>query len=110
MNAYKEAWLSNTMMDYAVSRPLQRRVMQAQKRSKKITPGKATEIAARQKVQASIMKGGHVLMKHAAQSQIKGKLGIGLRVGGRIGLRVIPVVGAAMLAYDLYRAYEYLTE
>lgn len=84
--------------------------MESKKKSKRITPRQAASIAAEQKAQATLMKGAHSLAKHAAQSQIKGKLGIGLRVTGRIGVRAIPIVGTAMLAYDLYRAYEYLTE
>lgn len=84
--------------------------MQSKKRQKRITPQQGAQIVARQKAEAGLMKGAHSLAKHAAQSQIKGKLGIGLRVTGRIGTRLIPIVGTAMLAYDLYRAYEYLTE
>ena len=110
VNAYKEAWLANVMLDYSQSRNVRKTIVQHQKRRKKVTPARATEIVARQKAEAMVLKGGMELMKHAAQSQVKGRIGIGLRVGGRIGLRVIPVVGAAMLAYDLYRAYEYLTE
>lgn len=110
VNEYKQAWLDKSMRQYAVNRPLQKSVMQQRRRYGKITGSDAANIVARQKAQASLLKGGHVLMKHAAQSQIKGKLGIGLRVGGRVGLRIIPIVGAAMLAYDLYRAYEFLTE
>ena len=98
------------MLDYSANRPLQRSVMKERKRQKRITGKQATDVLARQKAEAMVLKGAHTLMKHAAQSQIKGRIGIGLRVGGRIGLRAIPVVGAAMLAYDLYQAYEYLTE
>lgn len=84
--------------------------MESKKERKQLTPTQAASVVAEQKAQASLMKGAHSLAKHAAQSQIKGKLGIGLRVTGRIGTRAIPIVGTAMLAYDLYRAYEYLTE
>ena len=45
---------------------------------------------------------GMILMSHAAQSQITGRLGIALRVGGRVGVRVIPVAGAILTAYDVY--------
>lgn len=98
------------MQDYAVSRPLQRAVMQDKKKRKQISARDATAIAAKQKATGLVLKGSHELLKHAAQSQIKGRIGIGLRVGGRIGLRVVPVVGAALLAYDLYQAYQYLTD
>ena len=110
MNAYKEAWLAQTMNDYAVSRPIQRRVMQGKKANRSISPGQAAEFAARQKAQGTILKGAHQAAKYAAKSQLKGTAGMALRVTGKIGLRAIPVVGAAVLVYDLYQAYEYLTE
>jgi hypothetical protein len=48
--------------------------------------------------------------RYAAKSQVTGTLGVGLRVGGRIGLRVVPVVGAAIVAYDLYQFGKWLAE
>ena len=39
-----------------------------------------------------------------------GALGTGVRVGGRIGLRFIPILGWALLAYDLYTLGSYLME
>lgn len=110
MNAYKEAWLAQTMVDYAVSRPLQKRVMQGKKAKRSLSSRDVAEIAARQKAQGLILKGAQQGAKYAARSQLKGGVGVALRVTGRIGLRAIPVVGAAMMAYDLYQAYEYLTE
>ena len=41
---------------------------------------------------------------------MKGNLGVALRVGGRVGIRVVPIVGAAMLAYDIYKLGEYLLD
>lgn len=41
-------------------------------------------------------------LKHAAQSQIKGRLGMALRVGGRVGMRAVPILGTAMAAYSIY--------
>jgi hypothetical protein len=98
------------MTDYAVSRPLQQRVMQGKKAKRSMSGRDVAEVAARQKAQGLILKGAHQGAKYAARSQMKGYAGVALRVTGRIGLRAIPVVGAAMLAYDLYQAYEYLTE
>ena len=53
---------------------------------------------------------GQQVAKYAARSQVTGALGVGLRVGGRIGLRVIPVVGVALVAYDLYQFGKWLAE
>lgn len=46
-------------------------------------------------------------LKHAAQSQLKGRLGIAMRVGGRVGLRAVPIIGTA---YTVYTVYSYLDE
>ena len=45
---------------------------------------------------------GMMAFTHASQSQITGRLGIALRVGGRVGARVLPVAGAILTAYDVY--------
>ena len=50
------------------------------------------------------------IMKHMAQNQIKGTLGIIGRVGGRAGLRVVPVLGTILIVKDAYDLYEYLTD
>ena len=49
------------------------------------------------------------LFTHAAQSQLKGKTGIALRLGGRaalrvapLAIRVIPIIGVAWAAYSIY--------
>ena len=39
----------------------------------------------------------------AAQTAMTGRIGTAVRFGGRVGVRIIPVVGYAMLAYDLYQ-------
>ena len=98
------------MAGYAVSRPLQRSVMHGKKSSKSVSPQRAAEIAARQKAEGIILKGAHQAAKYAARSQMKGAAGAALRIGGRVGLRAIPIVGAAMLAYDLYQFGSWLLE
>lgn len=45
---------------------------------------------------------GMIVATAAAQTQLAGRLGIALRVGGRVGVRVIPVAGAVLTAYDVY--------
>lgn len=50
------------------------------------------------------------IMKHLSQNQIKGTLGIMGRVGGRVGLRAVPVLGTIMMVKDAYSLYDYLTD
>lgn len=110
VNAYKEAWLAEQMFDYSQRRTLAKKVRKEQGRRGSISAKDITTAAAEQKAQAIILKGAHQAAKYAARSQIKGSIGIALRVSGRIGLRAVPVVGAAMLAYDLYKLGEYLLD
>jgi hypothetical protein len=106
MNAYKEAWLANQMISYAQKRG----IAKSHQKASKSNIAEAKALASRQKAQGMILKGTHTLSKYAAQSQMKGALGVGLRVGGRVGLRLVPIVGAAMLAYDVYRAVDWLLD
>lgn len=55
-----------------------------------------------QRKKQAAMTIGMIAATTAAQSQLAGRIGIGLRVGGRLGVRVIPVVGAVLTAYDVY--------
>lgn len=59
-------------------------------------------------VEGAVATAGVYALQGAAKSQMKGKLGMGLRVGGRLGLRAVPVVGAAMIAYDVYGLIKHL--
>lgn len=52
---------------------------------------------------AGVMYSG---LKHAAQSQVKGRMGMALRVGGRVGLRFVPILGTAYAAYSIYSAID----
>ena len=49
------------------------------------------------------MAAGMLAVRYMARNQLKGNLGIAMRVTGRIGTRAIPIVGAAWTAYDIYR-------
>jgi hypothetical protein len=49
------------------------------------------------------MAAGMLAVRYMARSQLKGNVGIALRVTGRIGTRAIPIVGAVWTAYDIYR-------
>ena len=42
------------------------------------------------------------ILGHAAQSQFSGTPGMALRTIGRVGIRAVPILGAAAIAYSLY--------
>lgn len=96
MNSYKTEWLEHIM-------DLQLPPFAGSSEDKQMDENNVfveREIKRRQ-VEAG-MAVGMALAGHAAQSQIKGRLGMALRVGGRLGVRVIPVAAAIMTAYDVY--------
>ncbi len=49
------------------------------------------------------------IAKHLAKNQLKGKLGKIGRVTGRVGLRAVPLLGAAMMIHDVKSLYKFLT-
>ena len=113
MNEYKRAWLSKQATTYTQRRQLavQRQRMQ----KKRASPASAMrsrllEETTKQKGQKVILGLVKEVSEGAAKSAMKGTAGTVVRFGGRVGLRAVPVVGAAMLAYDLYRLVDYLAE
>ena len=49
-------------------------------------------------------------LPHMAQNQLKGRVGIALRLTGRVGMRAVPVVGTAMIVYDAYRFLDRMSD
>ena len=110
MNEYKAAWYAQTMVGQQELPPK----MQMQ-RTEKRTAQNAQYMGvargmAKQMGQSAALGTLYAVGVHAAQSQMKGRLGVTLRVGGRIGLRVIPVVGMALLAYDMYQFGKWVSQ
>ena len=113
MNQYKLDWY---LASQVVSEVLIDQLVQNQKKVQDSHPfhrnptnlmlDKVTENVARSVMTWAIP----TLMKHLAQNQIKGTIGIMGRVGGRVGLRAVPVLGAAMFVKDAYDLYEFLTD
>lgn len=95
MNQYKEAWLRACEVGYEMQSPAQRR------KGKKQQAGISKIVATNQK-EAAMFAIAFDLSRKASKSSIAGRAGIALRVGGRIGVRVIPIVSAMFLAKDLY--------
>lgn len=109
-NIYKEAWLAQSMYEYSQKRNVGKVAAKAGKSRGKILSFDVKDAAAKQKAQGIILKGAHEAFKYAAKSQITGGVGAAIRVTGRIGIRAVPVVGAAMLAYDLYKLGKYVMD
>jgi hypothetical protein len=109
MNEYKQAWYANTLVGIQESPDKKRKV------SKK-SGGFVSEFKGHLKqdvkrgAYAAALGIGMQASKYAARSQLTGTVGAMTRVGGRVGLRVIPVVGYAILAYDLYQFGKWVSE
>lgn len=113
MNEYKRAWLSKQASTYTQRRQLAVQRQQMQKKQAK--PGSAMrsrllEETVKQKGQKVILGAVKEVSEVAAKSAMKGTAGTVVRFGGRVGLRAVPIVGAAMIAYDLYRLVDHLAE
>jgi hypothetical protein len=110
MNEYKQAWYANTLVGIQEAPEKKKRV------SSKKSGGFGKEFKSHLKqdvkrgAYAVAMGIGMQASKYAARSQLTGALGVSLRVGGRVGLRVIPVVGMALMAYDLYQFGKWASE
>ena len=108
MNEYKQAWYTSTLIDV----PEHPRKMM--KSAKQMDGFVKLSSYGKQKMTSAATGAGMAIgmqaAKYAARSQLTGTLGVSLRVGGRVGLRVIPVVGVALLAYDLYQFGKWVTQ
>ena len=95
MNPYKEAWMVHAGM------------INEHKRHETRTsaPGlmdKSKSVVKKEVRDAIVTAAVIGIASHAAQSQISGPIGIGLRVTGRVALRAIPIIGTAYAVYSLY--------
>lgn len=102
MNEYKEAWL-------AACELLPMIAQDSDKDPQEYHESYSSMMITRQ-TEAAVLSLAHWGMRQAAKNQMKGKLGIYMRVGGRIGTRVVPVIGFAITVYDAYRFFDALLE
>jgi hypothetical protein len=113
MNEYKAAWYTSTLVGVQ-EHP--RKKKQISSKKQKRSDGFAKEFGEhlKQDVRRAAVAGGlHIarqLSRAAASTAMTGTLGTTVRVGGRVGMRVIPVVGYALLAYDLYQFGKWASE
>jgi hypothetical protein len=124
MNPYKAAWHANTqkfVVRYAVAKAFNPRPQKPQdlkwmhktfhpsyrEPAKKFSP---LDSIINRSVGNAIAGGSVIALKHLAQNQLKGNIGIAGRTVGRVGGRFVPIVGAAMLAHDAWKVYKFFTD
>ena len=113
MNEYKAAWFQHVVHPSPVN-PVVRRALQRMDRGKPYSVRRTmkggsafVETRAKRKVQSMVITRG---LTSVATMTATGALTAGASVGARVGLRIIPVVGWALLAYDLYTLGTYLMD
>lgn len=113
MNEYKRAWMANQASNYTQRIQLavhRQRMQKKQGKSNAAMRSRLLEETVKQKGQKVILGAVKEVSEIAAKSAMKGSVGASVRFAGRVGLRAVPLVGAAMLAYDLYRLVDYIAE
>lgn len=81
-----------------------------QRKQKTTSKKKSPSMAKQMQKEIAVSAGIGIAMgalTHAAQSQLKGRMGIALRITGRVGLRAVPVIAVGLTVYD---AYKFLSE
>ena len=113
VNEYKRAWMAKQASEYTQRRHLavtRQRMQKRQSKGNSAMRSRLLEETVKQKGQKVILGAVKEVSEQAAKSAMKGSLGTGVRFAGRVGVRAVPIVGAAMLAYDLYRLVDYLAD
>lgn len=113
MNEYKAAWYANTLVGIQ-EHPGKKKALSSNKAKRQDGFRKEFVDHVKQDVKRGAIVGGlHVgrqLSRVAANTTMTGALGTTVRVSGKVGMRVIPVVGYAILAYDLYQMGKWVSE
>lgn len=107
MNQYKRDWLAQVGM-IRYSNPEPGKTKKKNNKSKINYASKVHAILEQEVKEKVALSTAHTLSRYASVAASKGRLGIALRVGGKIGLRVVPVVGAVMLAHDIYQVGKFI--
>ena len=118
MNSYKQAWMDNVQSFsnfYNVSRHVTTNMAKGKVRRphgslKHTVTHSMIDHAVESATNAAITYAAPKILRHLAQNQIKGKIVIIGRVGGRAGLRFVPVLGTAMMIKDAYSVYRWMTD
>lgn len=112
MNEYKAAWYANTLVGIQ-EHPGKKQRLAKNKPSQDGFRKEFVEHVKHDVRRAAVAGGLHIgrqLSRAAANTALTGTLGTSVRMGGRVGMRVIPIVGYAILAYDLYQFGKWVSE
>ena len=113
MNEYKAAWYANTLVGVQ-EHPGKKKSVSSKKPERQGGFRQEFVDHVKKDVKRGAIVGGlHIgrqLSRVAANTAMTGALGTTVRVSGKVGMRVIPVVGYAILAYDLYQFGKWASE
>ena len=108
MNSYKQAWYANTLVA-TTEAPKPERIRAAVRRNLSKKAQMDTDGVGRLARETGLTLANEIASR-ASKTTMTGTVGTAVRMGGRVGVRVIPVVGYAILAYDLYLFGKWVSE
>lgn len=108
MNSYKQAWYSNTLVGVSEA-PKSERMRRVARRGLSKQVQRDNDAVGRLTRETGLTL-AYEVAKHASKTTMTGQLGTAVRMGGRVGVRIIPIVGYAMLAYDVYQFGKWMME
>jgi hypothetical protein len=100
LNPYKLAWLQECNADYGTDRSINR-----PNQSPQVMDNIQQKLISDAVVGATL-SGIMTASQFMSTSQMKGRMGMALRVGGRVGVRAVPIVGIALTVYDVYSFFK----
>ena len=108
MNEYKQAWYANTLVA-TTEAPKPERIRKVVRRSLTRKARADTDGIGRLARETGLTLANEVAHR-ASKTAMTGTVGTAVRMGGRVGVRVIPVIGYALLAYDIYQIGRWIVE
>lgn len=106
-NIYKDIWHGFTPgQRTGIKKNIAKRLDRRTKKSKI----NLYAIVEKQAKQEAALRGAKTASRYMARNQVRGAIGIAGRTAGRVGMRLVPVVGWAMNAYDAYQVAKYVKE
>ena len=109
-NAFKAAWLEHSGSGVTMKKLRSRKKRTVRHTVQQSHYQVARDMVIRQAVETTVLRAGYRMSGYMAVANVGGKTGIALRVTGKIGLRAVPIVGAALLARDMHTVYKLLKD